>query len=227
MLSFRFSLLNSFVDSEVPLGSNVVLIGPPGVGKTMFCEALLCECLSKRVEALYITLDHTPKDVRNRISKREIDLTRREVLVFVDGYSWLVGESTERYRVGNLSNLSDLSVKIISASSELGDGIFFVFDSISTLLLYSVENEVERFLGVNMARMKHTSNVGVWVVEQGIHSESFYNALRHMADGILELRFEEGGELKRFIRMHTFKGVSHNTAWKPFVVSKDGLVTIG
>jgi len=228
MFPIRFSSLKVFVNSEIPSGTNILLVGPPGVGKTAFCETLLCECLRNRDEALYITLDHDPKDIRVRISKRGTDLVgEKKKLVFVDGYSWLVGESNERFNVRNLSNLSDLSVKIFGASSELGEGFSFVFDSISTLLVYNSENEVERFLESNMARMKHVNSVGFWIVEQGIHSERFYSTLRHRADGILEMRFEENEELKRFIRMHTFKGISHSTSWKPFVVSEEGIVTIG
>jgi KaiC/GvpD/RAD55 family RecA-like ATPase len=219
--------LETFIDSEVPLGSNILLVGPPGVGKTALSETLLCECLQNGIQALMITLDSPPKDVRKRLLNRGIDLGgETERIAFVDGYSWLVGESTEPYHVRNLSNISDLSVKMISAINALGKGVFFIVDSISTLLLYNAENEVQRFIEVNVARMKNTESVGLWVVEQGIHSASFYNVLRHMADGVLEMRFEEGDELKRFVRMHTFKGLQHNTQWKPFSVLIDGLITI-
>lgn len=234
MSSFRFSSLEVFVNSEIPLGSNILLVGPPGVGKTVLCETLLCECLKKGAETLYITLDYSPKDAKRRINKRGINLAEEErKLVFVDGYSWLVGESTEQYRVVNLSNLSDLSVKMISASNTLGKGAFFVFDSISTLLVYNSENEAERFLEINMARMKHNDNVGLWVVEQGIHSEKFYNTIRHIADGILEMRFEEHVEEEgqegflRFIRMHTFKGLFHRMIWIYFTIRPDGELAIG
>lgn len=174
-----------------------------------------------------ITLDFSPNDLRKRLVNRGIDLGgETERIAFVDGYSWLVGESTEPYYVRNLSNISDLSVKMISAINALGKAVFFIVDSISTLLLYNAENEVQRFIEVNVARMKNTESVGLWVVEQGIHSESFYNAFRHMADGVLEMRFEERDELKRFVRMHTFKGLAHNTQWKAFSVLTDGLIKI-
>lgn len=226
MTSLKFSLLDLFLKSELPLSQNIILVGPPGVGKTTFCETLLSECLENGIQTLYITLDDSPKKIKDRLSKR-IDLSGKMEVVFVDAYSWLTGGSTERFHVGSLSNLSDLSVKIVSASSNFGEKAFFIFDSISTLLIYNSENEVERFLEVNIARMKNTNSVGIWVVEQGIHSESFYNVLRHMADGILEMRFVEESELKRFIRLHSFKGVSHDTSWKAFSITAEGIAKIG
>ena len=84
-----------------------------------------------------ITLDFSPNDLRKRLVNRGIDLGgETERIAFVDGYSWLVGESTEPYYVRNLSNISDLSVKMISAINALGKAVFFIIDSISTLLLY-------------------------------------------------------------------------------------------
>lgn len=228
MTVFQHSQMCAFTDAEIPRGSNILLTGPPGIGKTIFCESLLCECLRNGTNILHILLDYAPKVLRSRIDGQGIDLTNgKNRLIFLDGYSWLVGGSNEKYYVGNLSNLSDLSVKMATASTELGEGFCFIFDSVSTLLVYNSENDVERFLEVNMARMKHINSTGLWIAEQGIHSERFYNTLRHMVDGILEMHFEENKELKRFIRMHTLRGLPHSTAWKPFFISKTGIVTVG
>jgi KaiC/GvpD/RAD55 family RecA-like ATPase len=182
--------------------------------------------LSNGTEALFVTLDQSPKDVRKQISLNSDFRKNYKKLVFVDGYSWLIGELNESYRVGNLYNLSGLSSKIMSAINKLGESKFFAFDSISTLLLYNTENDVERFLKINMARMKHFNNVGLWIVELGIHSEGFYNMLRHMADGILEMRFEEHEEIMHLIRMHTFKGLEHSTRWARFDICSNGEVII-
>jgi KaiC/GvpD/RAD55 family RecA-like ATPase len=115
---------------------------------------------------------------------------------------------------------------MISASNELGKGTFFIFDSVSSLLVYNAENEVARFLGVNMARMKHAHNLGLWVVEEGIHSESFYNMLRHKSDGVLEMKFEESGRgtVERYVRLHTLKNLKHEIMWKPFEIQNGQLI---
>ena len=82
------------MDLGVPLGSNILLMGPPGVGKTVFCENLMREHLKNGGKNLYITLDHPPKDIRKRFEKNNINLTeKKERIFFVDGYSWLTGNT--------------------------------------------------------------------------------------------------------------------------------------
>ncbi len=220
-MSFNVTLLASFIrDNSIP-EANLIVIGPSGIGKTILCETIMGDLLKEGARIMYVTLDHSPHDIRTRIEAKGIIATISDMsIVFVDGYSWLVGEASEKYSARNLSNLSDLSVKMISASNELGKNTFFIFDSISSLLVYNAENEVERFLGVNMARMKHAQNLGLWVVEEGIHSESFYNVLRHKSDGVLEMKFEESdrGTVERYIRLHTLKNLRHEIMWRLFEI---------
>ena len=226
-MAFSIPLLTPFVHRDSVPEGNLIVIGPSGIGKTILCETIMNELLLTGARIMYVTLDHSPEDIRSRIQARDFSISENKMpLMFVDGYSWLVGEATEKYSARNLSNLSDLSVKMISASNELGKGIFFIFDSVSSLLVYNAENEVERFLGVNMARMKHAHNLGLWVVEQGIHSESFYNVLRHKSDGVLEMKFKENdqGTVERYARLHTFKNLKHEILWKSFDIEKGQLI---
>lgn len=214
-MKIHFNLFKPFIHASQITG-NVLIIGPPGIGKTLFCEVNLVEFLKQGNTGLYIALDSAPIEIKARLFENDENLEEKGTLGFVDGYSWLVGGSSNKYTLNNLSNLSDLSVKLISASNELNHNLLFLFDSISTLLIYNSENEVERFLGINMARMKHCNNVGFWILEEGIHSTRFYNVLRQRSDCVLEMRFEEQSELIRLIRMHTCKTNVHETRWLPF-----------
>ncbi len=225
---FDFPVLKALGIDVMPFGNNLVLIGLPGVGKSVFCGNLAGECLRKGVNVVYVAVDASPKEIRDRVLEQCPEGSRESgVLTFVDGYSWLLGEADERHRVAHLSNLNDLSVKISSAIKEC-DGDFHVvlFDSISTLFLHNSESDITRFLQVNMARIKQSGGMGIWTVEEGIHTISFYNTLRHLADGVVEMRLEEDRELRRFVRVHTLRGLSHRTNWLPFTVQQRGEFSI-
>jgi KaiC/GvpD/RAD55 family RecA-like ATPase len=213
---------------DLSFGNNIILTGPAGVGKSVFCNNLTSECLKQGINVIYATLDIAPNDVRAQISTERPEEGDLKSITFIDGYSWLIGEVHETHHVSHLSNLNDLSVRIFNAMNEQQKQLhILVFDSISTLFVYNAENEIIRFMQVNMARIKHSSSLGFWTVVEGTHSLAFYNFLRNMADGIIEMKFEEDSELKRFMRVHTLKGYSHKTNWFSFKIRERGKLTVG
>jgi KaiC/GvpD/RAD55 family RecA-like ATPase len=221
-------MLEALGVDNLPFGNNVVLTGPAGVGKSVFCNNLTSECLKNGINVIYATLDVAPSDVRARISTVCPEEGGLKGITFVDGYSWLIGEVHETHHVSHLSNLNDLSVRIFNAMNEQEKQPYvLVFDSISTLFVYNAENEIIRFMQVNMARVKHSNSLGFWAVLENTHSSAFCNFLRNMADGIIEMRFEEDSELKRFMRVHTLKGCIHKTNWFPFNIRERGRLTVG
>jgi len=210
---------------EVPAGCNILLVGPSGSGKTVLCDTLLCEGLEVGQTCLYITMKMDPNLIRKNFLAGGVNLSKME---FLDCFTWLTGQSSEHYSIQNLTNLSELSVRLVAVAEKMGEGIFFILDSVSNLCLYNVENTVLRFLEVNMARMKRNNNVGFYLVTQGIHSEAFYNGLRQMSDAVIEIRLrEEENKIKREIRMHTFKFANHDTGWFPLIIDSNGKASIG
>ncbi len=217
-------LLKGLDFDGLPYGCNVLLTGLPGIGKSVFCQTLTGECLREESNVIYITLDASPKEIKNKVLGQGSDGSKESrFLTVVDGYSWMLGEVNEKYHVSHLSNMNDLSVRIFNAMNDGGGRCHkIIFDSVSTLFAYNSDTEVIRFLQVNMARVKQGDSIAFWTIQEGIHSPSFYNFLRHLADGVLEMRFEDDRELKRFIRVHTFKGVAHKTTWYPFTIQDKG-----
>jgi len=206
-------------------GSNTLIIGPPGIGKTVLCWNIVAECIKNGTGAVYVTLDSAPKTIEDAI-RTQGDSEGTNKITFVDCYSWLIGEVKGSYSISHLSNLGDLSVKLFTALQDKGPQSAVIFDSVSTLFVYNVENEVVRFLQVNLARVKQMGCYGIWTVEEGIHTPAFYNTLRHVMDIILELRFEETTTLERRLRAHTCKGSTHATQWFPFTIVDNGRLVI-
>jgi KaiC/GvpD/RAD55 family RecA-like ATPase len=222
---FPPSFLEPLIKEGFPKGSNFSLIGPPGVGKTIFCENLVNNFLRNGGSCLYVTLDKAPDDVRSNFQELRTTLSEKECkkrLVFVDGFSWLIGKSREAYHVENLANLTELSIRVSSAAYDLADPILLIFDSVSPLVVYNPENVVVKFLQLLLARIKDWNGMGVYVVQEGVHSDEFCNTLGYLVDGILDMKMkEEKGKITRYFRIRSLKFMSHETRWIPFVIQTD------
>lgn len=119
-----------------------------------------------------------------------------------------------------------MSVVLSSAAETAGDKAFITFDSISTLLAYNTEELIVRFLKSHLARMKKHGNIGVYAVDTGIHSPSFYNEVKADFDSVIEMKFEEAdGELRRFVRVYSYRGV-HETKWFRFLITPERKIRI-
>ena len=218
-------LFGSLINENLPEGSNVSLIGPPGAGKTVFCENLANSFLRNGVSCLYITLDNSPDDVRRDFQKFGTDLFGKKYekkLAFVDCFSWLTGESREGHHIDDLGNLTELSIRISSAANDLAKPLVLVFDSVSPLTVYNPEIVVIKFLQIVLARMKDWKGMGIYVVQKGVHSEEFYNTLAYLVDGIFDMKIsEKNGKLMRQFRIRSLKSMAHETKWISFDIQPD------
>ena len=225
---FSFDLLKRLVLSPLTTGLNIAVMGPPGVGKTTLCQCLLREATGAGMRALYVITNNPVSLVREQLRALGISPQgRTDQVFFVDGYSWLLGErSDERFQIDNASDMAALSVVLSGAAETVGEKVFIVFDSPSTLLAYNSEELAVRFLKSHLARMKRLGNIGVYAFETGIHSGSFYNEVRSDFDSVLELKLEEvDGELRRFVRVYSYRG-GHETKWFRLLITAERSVKI-
>ena len=212
----------SILENGFPKGCTISLFGPVGVGKTVFCENIARGFLNSGVGCVYISTERTPADIRNDFRTLGADVDKFEAqkqLTFVDGYNWLAGNSTETYRVENLANLSELTVTIEKAYTNLKQEELIILDSVSPLCLHNPEKDVTKFLQLLAARIKGWGAIGIIVVQAGVHSQKFYNALAYLVDGMFDLRQnEEGNVIKRYFRVRNLRFSAHKVEWMPFII---------
>ncbi len=221
------NLIQTVLKREVPKSYSFILSGSPGVGKTIFANNVFGEQLKKGVKCLYVALERPIESFVDQLQNLGYSVDKSQI-VFVDAYSWRIGGGSDtKYYMRNLSNLNELSVKILMAVNDMGPGGFYLIDSLTNLSTYSADKEILHFFGVNSARLKSNSSTGLWIVEEGIHDQSFCNMLNHLADGVLEMKIMDNeNDLFRRIRAHTLRGMSNPMRWLDIDISDIGRITL-
>jgi len=222
-VEFPAGFLGQLLADGLQEGTSIALSGPPSAGKTIFCETLIEGFLDSDIGCIYITLDRSPSEIRNDLHELGTDVSKLEDkkrLVFVDGYSWLAGSSAETFRVENLANLPELIILIDRTFSRVNGRIFLVLDSMSPLLVHNPETDVIKFLQMLAARIKKYKGIGIFVVQAGVHSQEFYNAVAYLVDGVFSMKIEEEeGKLCRYFRISSLRSLPHRADWVPFIIN--------
>jgi KaiC/GvpD/RAD55 family RecA-like ATPase len=219
---------NMLVKGDIP-PSSILLIGPTGVGKTIFCKHFLFNGLKNGEPFVFVTTNETPEEIESSMKCFGLDIEpykEKDLIKIIDGCSWRLGkESSSEYAVDTQQNfLTAISIKIKKIQQNF-KGTRFVFDSISELTALSDPNSVLNFLQVITKRIRIEGGRALFTVAHGAHDEHFMNRLRLTFDGILEMRLDEtSNEIKRLLRIFSLKGARHKTNWIPFKITDKGIL---
>jgi len=95
----------------------------------------------------------------------------------------------------------------------------FVF-SLSTLFLYNQANVVLKFFQISSSRIRSDFGSVVASLHEGVHDEKIANHLMAIADGVIELRFDE--DLNKVMRVRHMRGYPTASQWVPFEILMAG-----
>lgn len=208
------SKLDEALGGGLPRGSNVLLVGETGSGKSSLCRRFLAAGLRSSECCMVITLDDAPTMLRRSLDtmllKPVSEYEREGSFRLVDGYSWTRGSigSTERFAVSGILELNQLAGVISDAGMELGQssvgkaGGRRILDSITSLFINFELASVQRF-AAQLARTA-TSYGGVttfYVVEEGAITEQTLNNMKYVMDGLIQFRVDGAHYYTRIANM--------------------------
>ncbi len=216
------------VEGKMP-ASSLLLIGPSGVGKTIFCKQFLFSGLAKGEACLHLTTSEPPTLIENSMKNFGFDITPFKAsgsFRIVDCYSWKIGGvSPCEYTVNDPGDLANISKALEKAMQGLTK-VRLAFDSITGLTSVCSYNPVylSKFLQVTAAKIKALDGNAVFVVTPEAHDQQFISYVREVFDGTLEMKEDDSGkEIKRLLRVFSLKGASHRTNWTPFEITDRGI----
>jgi len=205
---------------NVAKGSNLMVYGPPLIGKSAFVRGLFNEEVSNGVGGIYVSTKDTAETLMGWFERvglndfRIIDCVSKAMMEDV--------ADTDKIKRVSIMDLTGISVRVNGFLEEYWRSgvrdILLAFDTISALLMYLNPQTVFRFLHVLASRLRATGAVGLYVVEEGMHDDKTTTTLKQLFNGVIE--FKEEGE-KRFFR---FISSSGRTDWKEFVIEDEKVV---
>ncbi|MBT5953523.1 response regulator [bacterium] len=226
-ISTGSSNLDNQLYGGIPKGSNILILGPIGKGKSSFVRQFMCEGLKNSVKSLFICMDDDPNRIRKRMNtKIDNNLAHLEdcnTIKFIDAYSWSSFTPTdgEEFAVSGVLDLNHLSGLISDASQVIGQSIQEkkggrrVIDSISSLLINFELPDVQRFLSQIARTSIPFGNVTtLFVLEEGTVSDQVLNNVKYIMDGIIE--FNETNDVRQ-ARVQHMKWSKYNKDWTALI----------
>ena len=217
------------VEGEVP-SESLLLLGPSGIGKTIFCKQFLYNGLVIGEPCIYLTTDESPEEICKSMKSLGFDIEPYKnsgIFRIIDCYSWkLGGKSSSEYAVSNPADLATVSITIEKARQDLKK-IRLVLDSITGLTSICNHNVTvfSKFLQIVVARIRLMNGNAIFTVAPEAHDQQFLSFLRLTFDGTLEMKEDESGkEIKRLLGVFSLKGAKHMTHWTPFEITDKGII---
>jgi len=163
-------------------------------GKREFIDHYAKNAIKDNKTLLFVLTDKNPEQMKQEFLKDKIFFKN---LYFVDCYSLQTGGKIQgnediRYVSGPLA-LNEMSIAI----SEFGRKFLkdekkydVIFDSLSTLLIYSNAEAIARFLQVLIAKIKNLEGDVLFTLEEGMHDDKAIVTIEHLMDSVVEVKKE-------------------------------------
>jgi KaiC/GvpD/RAD55 family RecA-like ATPase/class 3 adenylate cyclase len=212
------------IDSHEAMPPSLLLLlaGPAGAGKTMYCRQFLVDGLLGGDYCVYASpsLDEQQfKELFSGIDNAVGNLT------FINPYHASAKKGAEKLS----TTLAEIS-RIIAKAKKRKDGgshsVRVVVDSLTHLSLLCGEKATTKFVAELSLLLKKAGAKAILTLNA---SEQHLGALGSLADGILEMKLEEGsdGALGRSIRLLSIKGMRHRPRRVSFGIADDGSLVFG
>jgi predicted hydrocarbon binding protein/KaiC/GvpD/RAD55 family RecA-like ATPase len=188
---------------EIPRESLVLLTGPPGAGKSGFCDQVVLNGIATEQPVIFVTTEQRPGQVLARLTERGLGETAPEIMSFVDAYSDTVGvESPERADTirANCLDLNSISIAATRLQERTGrKGVLLALDSLTSPYLLAGA-EVIRFARLFLSRFAGEGNSVLALMDEGCGNEQDLVALMSVADGVIKIETEEGKQLFNVVK---------------------------
>jgi len=181
----------------------ILLVGPPGSGKTTFCEQAILQSLAVDRHIIYVTTECGPSEAEKDLRERGLGEIEPGLLNFVDAYNETVGLSvSDRPDTAraDCDNLSSIGIAISKMSEQIGrKGVLLVFDSLTSSYLFT-GSEVLRFMKRTLSRFAGEGNSVLACFDEGSGKEEDLVAMMSLSNGVIKMEVKEGRRVMNVVK---------------------------
>ena len=188
----------------LPPGS-ILVSGPPMTGKYELLLRFVVEGDRRGDGGLVVTTNDSARSIRADIEDATGEMSASLRMVDCVSEQRSTGGRLPKDRVEYVNSPGDMTGVGIGVSEQLRrfaeegtERTRVVFDSLSTLLLYSDSETVFRFLHVLTGRIDDIDAIGLFTIDPTTHDEQTVGTLKQVFDGAVEIRETETGREARF-----------------------------
>jgi KaiC/GvpD/RAD55 family RecA-like ATPase len=189
--------LDEILQGGIPEKSATILYAPPFLGKEVLLRQFVLSNLRAKVPALIVLTDASAAEWRKNLKQQDPKFPEYEaagLVRYVDTYSRSIGATETLPHVELVDGLLNFNAVSLAINNAERDFIrqygqhALVFDSVSTLIAYTNAATAFRYLQVLIGKTKAAGASAILTLSQGMHTDAEVQMVKHLADGLIELR---------------------------------------
>lgn len=183
--------IDNLIGEGLAYGSQVMIRGNSGVGKSVLASQFVKETLTCRDNCIYVCCDESPGDIRQHLKQygvHPLPYEEKERLVFVDAYSL---EPTGRNYFSSEDGLEKYLAleKQVIESMKNGKPTRIIVDSLSTLLMGRDTQEIMEFHRYRLKFLKKAGIIAMDLMVDEVLEESMFKLSAHLYDVIIRMYY--------------------------------------
>ena len=193
---------------EVPTNNMILLVGPPGSGKTTFCQRTVLSNIELR-PIIYVTTESSPSIVEESLRAKGLCKETLHPLSFVDAFHESMGlRSVVRSDtlVASSEDLTSLSIAISKLQEKMDETVLLIFDSLTSPYLMSGV-EILRFIRMTLLRLAAQGNAILACIDEGCGKLEDLVAMMSISNGVIKMETSEGKQLLNVVKHPKLKPV--------------------
>lgn len=198
---------------DIPPGISVLIVGPPGSGKTILSQQLVYRALKKGKSAVYMA----SKGYVNQI-------TYQDQLFNWDITPYAKNKQIGVVELGDITDPTELNISLGRAINELREPpSLVVVDSLTVLMVVMEQKKIMRFTE-GLTRKFHGQNVNLLLlITPTTETEDFLTKMKSLVLSVIEINLKEREIIRRFMRIFKFSERKHSTLWYSFDITDKGI----